>query len=134
MDSYQLECGQDGAECRCIAATDAPADLALGVADPGAAFLGGMRFSTLAAAGRVEERSPGALARADALCAAEAVPYSVTPFERAGCNKWQALECRDGAVWQITISTITQPWPSPYDATARSPRARATDSLGELAN
>ncbi|HEV2459301.1 MAG TPA: sterol carrier protein domain-containing protein, partial [Ktedonobacterales bacterium] len=60
--------------------TDETADLALGVADLGAAFLGGVRFSTLAAAGRVEERSPGALARADALFAADAVPYSGTPF------------------------------------------------------
>jgi hypothetical protein len=116
VDSYQLECGQDGAVCRCIAATGAPADLALGVADPSAVFLGGVRFSTLAAAGRVEERSQGALASADALFATEDVPYSVTPFERAGCNKWQALECCDGAVWQITISTITLPWPSPYNA------------------
>ncbi len=75
--SYTLECGQDGAECR---RTDEAADLALGVADLGAALLGGVRFSTLAAAGRVEERSPGALTRADALFAAEAVPYSGTPF------------------------------------------------------
>jgi predicted acetyltransferase len=75
--SYALDCGQDGAACR---RTDETADLALGVADLGAAFLGGVRFSTLAAAGRVEEGSPGALARADALFAAEAVPYSGTPF------------------------------------------------------
>jgi predicted acetyltransferase len=75
--SFALECGQDGAACR---RTDEAADLALGVADLGAAFLGGVRFSTLAAAGRVEERSVGALARADALFAAEAVPYSGTPF------------------------------------------------------
>ena len=77
--SYTLECGQDGAAA-CRRTDDAAADLALGVADLGAAFLGGVRFSTLAAAGRVEERSPGALARADALFAAEAVPYSGTPF------------------------------------------------------
>ena len=75
--SYALQCGQDGAECR---RTTETADLALGVADLGAAFLGGVRLSTLAAAGRVEERSQGALARADTLFAAEAVPYSGTPF------------------------------------------------------
>jgi predicted acetyltransferase len=75
--TYTLECGQDGAECRRI---DAAADLALGVAELGATLLGGVRFSTLAAAGRIAERSPGALARADALFAAEAVPYSGTPF------------------------------------------------------
>ncbi|HEV2457767.1 MAG TPA: GNAT family N-acetyltransferase, partial [Ktedonobacterales bacterium] len=67
---YALECGPDGAECRRGDGTDDAADLALGVADLGAVFLGGVRFSTLAAAGRVEERSPGALARADALFAA----------------------------------------------------------------
>ena len=78
--SYTLECGQDGAQCRRGDGSDGAADLALGVADLGAVFLGGVRFSTLAAAGRVEERSPGALARADALFAAEAVPYSGTPF------------------------------------------------------
>jgi hypothetical protein len=50
------------------------------VGDLGAAFLGGVRLSTLAAAGRVEERTPGALARADALFAAEAMPYSGTMF------------------------------------------------------
>jgi predicted acetyltransferase len=77
---YALECGPDGAQCRRGDGTEDAADLALGVADLGAAFLGGVRFSTLAAAGRVEERSPGALARADALFAAEAVPYSGTPF------------------------------------------------------
>jgi predicted acetyltransferase len=75
--SYMLDCARDGAACR---RTDAVADLALGVAELGAAFLGGVRFSTLAAAGRVEERSPGALARADALFAAEVVPYCGTPF------------------------------------------------------
>lgn len=77
---YALECGPDGAECRRGDGTEDAADLALGAADLGAVFLGGVRFSTLAAAGRVEERSPGALARADALFAAEAVPYSGTPF------------------------------------------------------
>lgn len=75
--SYTLECGPEGAECR---RSEDAADLALDVADLGAAYLGGVRFSTLAAAGRVEERTPGALARADALFAAESVPYCGTPF------------------------------------------------------
>jgi predicted acetyltransferase len=79
--TYTLACWHDGAECQHASdGADAAVDLALGVADLGTAFLGGARFSTLAAAGRVEERSPGALARADALFATEAVPYNGTPF------------------------------------------------------
>jgi predicted acetyltransferase len=78
--TYTLACWHDGAECRRSDGADEAVDLELGVADLGAAFLGGVRFSTLAAAGRVEERSPGALVRADALFAAEAVPYNGTPF------------------------------------------------------
>jgi predicted acetyltransferase len=49
--------------------TDRDADIALGVDDLGSAYLGGVRLSTLAAAGRVHELRPGALARADALFA-----------------------------------------------------------------
>jgi predicted acetyltransferase len=41
----------------------------------GACYLGGSRFTTLARAGRVEERAPGAAARADALFAASAAPW-----------------------------------------------------------
>lgn len=59
---WRLVVGPDGqAE---VTRTDAPADLALDVAALGAAFLGGTRLSTLAAAGRVRECHPGALARA----------------------------------------------------------------------
>lgn len=46
--------------------TRADADLALGAAELGAAYLGGTRLAELAAAGRVEELRPGALAVADA--------------------------------------------------------------------
>ena len=59
---WRLVVGPDGqAE---VTRTDAPADLALDVATLGAAFLGGTRLSTLAAAGRVRECHPGTLARA----------------------------------------------------------------------
>lgn len=44
--------------------TDAPADLELDVRDLGAAYLGGTSLASLAAAGLVTERTPGALARA----------------------------------------------------------------------
>lgn len=74
---YALEGGPAGAECR---ATDAAADLALDVADLGAAYLGGVRFSTLARAGRVVAQTPDALARADALFSSEPAPWCATPF------------------------------------------------------
>ncbi|MBF6589674.1 MAG: GNAT family N-acetyltransferase [Ktedonobacterales bacterium] len=75
--SYMLEAGADGAECR---PTADDADLALDVADLGAAYLGGVSFSTLARAGRVVELKDGALARADALFASDPAPYCGTPF------------------------------------------------------
>jgi predicted acetyltransferase len=74
---YALEGSPDGAHCR---RTAEGADLRLDVADLGATYLGGVRFSTLARAGRVVELSPGALARADALFAAEPLPWCATDF------------------------------------------------------
>jgi len=75
---YRLDAGPDGAECR--RDPTAGADLALGVAELGAAFLGGVRFSTLARAGLVDERRAGALARADALFASSPMPWCSTDF------------------------------------------------------
>jgi len=56
------------------------ADISLGVAALGAAYLGGTRFAALALAGRATERRPGALAEADALFAAPRAPYAGTVF------------------------------------------------------
>lgn len=58
-----------------VARTDAPADLRLDVAALGSTYLGGLSFRRLADAGRVEERVPGAVARADALFRAERAPW-----------------------------------------------------------
>jgi len=74
---YELRGGPEGAECR---RTTAEPDLALGVADLGAAYLGGVRFETLYQAGRVEEHTRGALARADALFRSDPPPWCATPF------------------------------------------------------
>ena len=75
---YELAAGPDGAaECR---TTDAEADLALGAADLGAIYLGGVSLATLAAVGRVRERRPGALARAAAMFLADPPPYCDTDF------------------------------------------------------
>jgi predicted acetyltransferase len=59
---------------RCEATTDA-ADLALGVRELGAAYLGGTPLIALAAAGRVRELTPGALAGADRAFRAAREPW-----------------------------------------------------------
>jgi predicted acetyltransferase len=74
---YELEGGPEGAECR--PATGDP-DLTLGVADLGAAYLGGTRFRTLEQAGRVVEERPGAITRADAMFAWDPAPWSPHTF------------------------------------------------------
>ena len=55
-------------------------DLALDVADLGAAYLGGVSFALLAQAARVVELTPGSLARADRLFSTDRAPYCGTPF------------------------------------------------------
>ena len=55
--------------------TDAAAELALDVDALGSAYLGAVSFQALRAAGRVEERVDGALARADALFAWRPLPW-----------------------------------------------------------
>jgi len=55
---WHVRGGPDGVE---VAQTEAPAHLALGIADLGAAYLGGTPLTALAAAGRLTELVPGAL-------------------------------------------------------------------------
>jgi predicted acetyltransferase len=55
--------------------TRADADLALGAAELGAAYLGGTRLGALAGAGRVQELRPGALAVADAAFRGDVAPW-----------------------------------------------------------
>jgi predicted acetyltransferase len=74
---YELDAGPDGASVR---RTTKEPDLTLEVPDLGAAYLGGVRFSTLARAGLVVEHGGGALARADQLFAAEPLPFAHTWF------------------------------------------------------
>jgi predicted acetyltransferase len=64
----------DGGRAACRP-TDAAADLALDVAELGAVFLGGTRPSALHRAGRVEERTPGAVVRLDAAFAWDPAPW-----------------------------------------------------------
>lgn len=75
--TYRLEGGPAGATCRRV---DAEPDLALAVDDLGAAFLGGVSFRTLARAGRIEERTPGAIKCADAMFASDIAPWCANEF------------------------------------------------------
>jgi predicted acetyltransferase len=75
---FVLDGGPDGATCR--ATTSDTADIALGVADLGAAYLGGTRLASLARAGRVDELTPGAVRRADLLLSGDVEPYCCTHF------------------------------------------------------
>ena len=67
------------AEARVERPTDAP-DLVLDTTDLAAIYLGGVRPVDLAQAGRIEERTPGALRRATAMFAAERTPWCVSMF------------------------------------------------------
>ncbi|POX38144.1 GNAT family N-acetyltransferase [Streptomyces sp. Ru73] len=69
---WRLSGDAKGASCE--RTTDA-ADLALSVRELGAAYLGDTRLSTLAAAGRVTELRPGALAEASAAFGSDVAPW-----------------------------------------------------------
>ena len=75
--TWMVEGGAAGAQC---ARTDRDADLVLSARDVGALYLGGVTASTLAHAGRVEERTSGAVARADRFFAAHPSPWCTTHF------------------------------------------------------
>jgi predicted acetyltransferase len=75
---YRLVGGGGGAaECR---RTADPPDLVLEAADLASAYLGAVRFATLARAGLVSEVVPGALSRADSLFATTPGPACCTRF------------------------------------------------------
>ncbi len=72
--TYLLEVDRDGAECTRV---ESQPQIELGVSDLAAAYLGGVSFSTLARAGRIEERAPGALAAADRVFRTNRQPWSL---------------------------------------------------------
>ena len=76
---FRLETGASGASCR-LARKGEKADLTLALGDLAAIYLGGVRPSVLAAAGRVREERAGALGRADAAFASSIAPYCSTDF------------------------------------------------------
>ena len=67
-----LNGGPEGAECN---STDQEPDLSVSVADLAAAYLGAVKFRTMLHAGRVEEHTAGALARADAMFSTDMQPW-----------------------------------------------------------
>lgn len=75
--TYVLAASKGSATC---ARTDAPPDLACDVTELGATYLGGATFAQLASAGRIEERTEGALTRADAIFRSEPAPWCSLPI------------------------------------------------------
>jgi len=73
---FALDGGPDGADC---GHTDAEPDMALPASSLGALYLGGVGARVLAAAGLVEERRAGAVARAAAMFHSDVAPW---------CNTW----------------------------------------------
>jgi len=74
---FVLEGGPDGATCR---ATDAAADLSMGLQALGAISLGGVSLHGLADGGLIEENAPGALMRAERLFRWPIAPWCSTFF------------------------------------------------------
>ena len=72
---FELEGSAEGASCR---STDGPPDVAIEVSALASGYLGAVSFTTLAGAGLAEERTPGALHRADRMFAVQHQPW--TPF------------------------------------------------------
>lgn len=77
--TFRLEGGPDGAECGPAGSTASP-DIVTDAAALGQAWLGGIGFAELARAGRLDERRPGAAARADAMFATARAPHARTGF------------------------------------------------------
>jgi predicted acetyltransferase len=74
---FRLDGGPDGATCR---HSDAEPDVVVGVADLGALLLGGVSWSTLHRAGLIDERTSGAVTRADGMFRPDRAPYCSTDF------------------------------------------------------
>jgi predicted acetyltransferase len=74
---WRLAADATGATCE---RTGEPADLALSATELGAAYLGGTPLALLAAAGRVEERTPGALVTASRAFRGLREPWCAWPF------------------------------------------------------
>ncbi len=76
---WLLEAGRSGASCR-RAAPGQETELALDASTLGSLYLGGVSAASLAAAGRVGEAVPGAVARLAAMLAVDPPPWCSTGF------------------------------------------------------
>jgi predicted acetyltransferase len=74
---FVLDASPAGATC---APTTESADLTLPVTTLGSAYLGGHRLGTLAAAGLVDEHTPGAVGTADRLLGFDQAPWCALHF------------------------------------------------------
>jgi predicted acetyltransferase len=74
---FALDGGPDGASAE---PTEQPPDIALDLSTLGAAYLGGVSFACLAAAGRLVECVQGSVARADTMFSIDPKPYLTTNF------------------------------------------------------
>ncbi len=74
---FELEGSPEGATC---GASSSSPDLVLGISDLASAFMGAVSFSTLSQAGLVDERTPGALLRADRMFAVQNQPWTPHNF------------------------------------------------------
>ena len=74
---FELEGSAEEATCR---ASSSSPDLVLAVADLASAYLGAVSFSALSQAGLVDERTPGALLRADRMFAVQYQPWTPCNF------------------------------------------------------
>ncbi|MGW7684429.1 GNAT family N-acetyltransferase [Kribbella sp. NPDC054772] len=74
---WRLDAGPDGASCTAVSGS---ADLGLGVNELGSLYLGGVRASELASAGRIDEHTPGAVSRLDALLRPDRAPHNAVGF------------------------------------------------------
>ena len=72
---WRLSGGPDGAHCT---VDSGPPEIVLSTADLAAIYLGSTSFKVLAQAGRLEERTPGALHRADLMFLSGVKPWG--PF------------------------------------------------------
>lgn len=76
VGTWKLEAGPDGAQC----GSGAQADIRMTVTSLGSLYLGGVSATTLAAAGLIEELTPGSIATADRVFATAPAPSTVTGF------------------------------------------------------
>ena len=77
VGTFTLDATTDGAECR---ASKTSPDIVLGTAQLSAAYLGGVPFTQLLEAGRIEEATPGAATTADRMFATRPAPAMLSWF------------------------------------------------------